>query len=73
VSCNAPTQVELKWTSSGATKVTLVVDGRNFATYGPGPQDHLEPFACDGHPHVYTLRAQGGGQVATATKVITSA
>jgi len=72
VSCSAPTQVELSWTTSGATKVTLVLDGRVFATYGPGPQDHLEYFACDGHPHTYTLRAEGGGQVAAASKVIQS-
>jgi len=72
VSCNAPTQIELSWTSSGATKVTLSIDGRVFATFGPGPQDHLEYFACDGRAHTYTLRAEGGGQVAAATKVITS-
>ena len=52
--------------------MTLVLDGRVFATYGPGPQDHLEYFACDGHPHTYTLRAEGGGQVAAASKVIQS-
>jgi hypothetical protein len=72
VSCNAPTQIELSWTTSGATKVTLSLDGRVFAMYGPGPQDHLEYFACDRRPHTYTLRAEGGGQVATATKVIAS-
>jgi hypothetical protein len=73
VSCNAPTEIELQWTTSGATKVTLSVDGRLFATYGPGPQDHLEYFACDGRVHSYTLRAEGGGSTASATKFVTSA
>jgi hypothetical protein len=72
VPCNAPTEIELRWTTSGATKVTLSIDGRAFATYGPGPQDHLGYFACDGHPHTYTLRAQGGGETATASKTVTS-
>jgi hypothetical protein len=72
VSCNAPTEIELQWTTSGATKVTLSVDGRAFATYGPGPQDHLEYFACDGRAHTYTLRAEAGSAVATASKTVTS-
>ncbi len=73
VQCNGPTMIELQWTATGATKVTLSVDGRPFATYGPGPQDHLEYFACDGRPHVYTLRAQSGATTVTATRVVTSA
>jgi len=72
VACNSPTMIELKWTSSGASRVTLSVDGAAFATFGPGPQDHLEYFACDGHAHTYTLRAQSGGSTATVSKTITS-
>jgi hypothetical protein len=52
--------------------VILLVDGRAFATYGPGPQDHLEYFACDGRPHTYMLRAEAGGSTATASTTVTS-
>jgi hypothetical protein len=72
VSCNAPSMVELQWTSIGATRVTLSIDQRAFATYGSGPQDHLEYFACDGGPHTYTLLAVGGGSTATVSKTVTS-
>jgi hypothetical protein len=72
ISCTAPTEIELQWTTSGAVKVTLLVDGRNFASYGPGPQDHLEYFACDGKPHTYTLRAEAGGLTANASTTVTS-
>jgi hypothetical protein len=72
VSCNAPTELELQWATSGATAVTLSIDGRVFAAYGPGPQDHLEPFACDGDPHTYTLGASAPGASTTASKTVTS-
>jgi len=73
VSCNSPTQIELKWTASGATSVVLAIDGAQFATYGGGAQDHLEPFACDGKSHSYKLTAHAGSATATATQVVTSA
>jgi hypothetical protein len=72
VQCNAPTEIELTWTTSGAVKVTLLIDGRTFAAYGPGPQDHLEYFACDGRPHTYTLRAEAGADTATASTTVRS-
>jgi hypothetical protein len=64
--------VELQWTSTGATTVTLSIDGRAFAMYGPGPQDHLEYFACDGRPHTYMLHAVGGGSSASQSLTVTS-
>jgi hypothetical protein len=64
--------IELQWTARGATTVTLSIDGRAFATYGSGPQDHLEYFACDGRTHTYTLHAVGGGSSATVTRTVTS-
>src|SRR4029079_10893974 len=48
VVCNAPTQVELKWNTSGATKVVLAIDGDGaFANYPNGPKDALFPLSCD--------------------------
>jgi hypothetical protein len=72
VHCNAPTSIELKWTSSLATSVELSIDGARFATFGGGAQDHLEYFACDGKPHTYLLTARSGSATATATQVVTS-
>jgi hypothetical protein len=72
VQCNAPTEIELKWTALRTSSVTLSIDGAQFATYGGGAQDHLEPFACDGKPHTYVLTARSGSATATATQVVTS-
>jgi hypothetical protein len=72
VSCNAPTQIELKWTATLATSVDLSIDGTRFATYNGGAQDHLEYFACDGKPHTYTLTARSGSASAIASRVVTS-
>ncbi|HEY5078129.1 MAG TPA: hypothetical protein VIJ48_11535 [Acidimicrobiia bacterium] len=72
MSCNAPTQIELKWTASLATSVDLSIDGTLFATYKGGTQDHLEYFACDGKPHTYLLTARSGSATATATAVVAS-
>ncbi len=70
--CNTPTQVQLEWTAANALTVDLAIDGQFFASYGGGAQTHLEYFACDGHPHAYTLTAHAGSRTATATKVVTS-
>ena len=70
VQCNAPTSIELKWTSTGATSVALSIDGILFAGYGGGAQDHLEPLACDGKSHTYLLTALGHGQNASAAMVV---
>jgi hypothetical protein len=68
VSCNAPTMIELKWSTSGASKVTLSIDGPGiFGTYPAGAHDSLFPLACDGHTHTYTLTASANGAVATKT------
>src|SRR5439155_11376196 len=68
VQCNAPTQIELKWTAPSTTSVELSIDGAKFASYGGGPQDHLEYFACDGRAHTYVLTAKSGSATATATQ-----
>jgi hypothetical protein len=65
--------IELKWTSVGVSSVSLLVDGKPFATYGGGPQDHLEYFACDGAAHTYTLRARQGTSTSVASLVVKSA
>jgi hypothetical protein len=72
VTCNAPTMIELKWTSVGVSAVDLLVDGAKFASYGGGAQDHLEYFACDGSPHTYTLQALVGSTTVTAVQVVKS-
>lgn len=72
VSCNAPTMIQLKWTSTRATSVALSIDGKLFAAYGGGPQDHLEYLACDGKSHTYLLTALGQGRTATAAKIVAS-
>jgi hypothetical protein len=72
VSCNAPTMIELKWSSTGVSSVALLVDGKPFATYGGGAQDHLEYFACDGPPHTYTLQARLGTTTVTSVQVVRS-
>jgi hypothetical protein len=60
--------VELKWTTSGATKVTLAIDGPGiFATFANGAHDSFFPLACDGHTHTYTLVATGPNGSATST------
>ena len=64
--------IELKWTASGATSGALSIDGSQFATYTGGAQDHLEPFACDGKSHTYTLTAHAGAATATASLVVSS-
>jgi hypothetical protein len=70
--CGPPTEIELKWTAVGAISVDLALDGRQFASFRDGPQDHLEYYACDGHPHTYRLTAHGAaGATATVSKVVT--
>ncbi len=72
VSCNAPTMIELKWTSTRVSTVDLVIDGQQFATYGGGAQDHLEYFACDGASHTYELKARVGTATVTAVQIVRS-
>lgn len=68
--CNAPTEVELKWSTSGATKVTLSIDGPGiFSSFPPGSHDGLFPLACDGNTHSYMLTATAADG-STATKTI---
>jgi hypothetical protein len=64
--------IELKWTSVGVSSVVLLVDGKPFATYGGGPQDHLEYFACDGATHTYTLQARKGTTTETVVREVKS-
>jgi ABC-type Fe3+-hydroxamate transport system substrate-binding protein len=66
VGCNAPTSIELKWTTSGAAKVTMSIDGSGvFASYPNGTRDVLLPLACDGKTHTYKLTATAGGATAS--------
>jgi hypothetical protein len=70
--CGPPTEIELKWTAVGAISVDLDLDGRVLASFRDGAQDHLEYYACDGHPHTYRLTAHGAaGTTATVRKVVT--
>jgi hypothetical protein len=62
IQCNAPTQIELKWTASGAQDIALYVDGGPaIAHYHNGAQDELIPLTCDGRSHTYTLKATASG------------
>ncbi|MDQ1456764.1 MAG: hypothetical protein QOH28_2384 [Actinomycetota bacterium] len=70
--CNAPTMIQLQWTTVGASSVDLSIDGKPFATFGGGAQSHLEYYACDGKPHSYVLTARAGSATATANRVVTS-
>jgi hypothetical protein len=73
VVCNAPTQVELKWNTSGATKVVLAIDGDGaFANYPNGPKDALFPLSCDGKTHTYKLTASSGARSATSSISVTT-
>jgi len=67
VICNAPTQVQLHWTTRGASKVQLRIDGGAvFATYPGGARDPLVPLDCDGETHSYALTARAAnGDTAT--------
>jgi hypothetical protein len=65
VQCNAPTQVELKWTTSGAAAVTMSYDNGVIANYPNGAHDVLLPLDCDGKSHTYTLKATAPGVSAT--------
>ena len=70
VSCNAPTMIQLSWQSVLLNSVDLSIDGTFFASYGGGPQSHLEYLACDGKAHTYKVAAKGGSP--GATLVVTS-
>ena len=72
VACNAPTMIQLSWTATGATSVALSIDGKLFAAYGGGPQDHLEYLACDGKTHTYLLTAFGNGRSTSVAERVTS-
>jgi cytoskeletal protein RodZ len=67
VDCDAPTQIELAWNTQNATRVTVSIDGPGvYDEYGPA-ETVLVPFACDGQPHTYELRAYGDdGSVSSA-------
>jgi hypothetical protein len=73
VQCNAPTQVELHWETSGANRVELRINsGAVFATYADGPHDELVPLACEGTPQTYQFTARAAdGQTATRTLTLT--
>jgi hypothetical protein len=71
VSCNAPTMIELKWTTRGAARVEMHIDGGSaFATYPNGTQDQLLPLTCDGRAHTYELVASAGPERTSKTLTI---
>ena len=71
--CNAPTSVELEWTTQGAASVTLRIDGGPvFAHYSDGAHSELAPLTCDGNPQTYLLTARAANGT-TASKTITLA
>jgi hypothetical protein len=73
VDCNAPTSVELNWTTTGAAKVELQIDaGPVFAHYPNGAQDQLEPLTCDGKSHTYTIVATDANGAATSKSLTIS-
>jgi FtsP/CotA-like multicopper oxidase with cupredoxin domain len=66
ITCNAPTQIELRWTTTGAASVAMHIDGGAALThYANGPQDQLLPLTCDGKSHTYTLVATDRAGVST--------
>jgi len=69
--CNAPTQVELHWSTHGAKTVSLRINGGPvFATYPNGKSDELVPLACTGSAQTYLLTARDANGRAT-TKSLT--
>jgi hypothetical protein len=73
VECNAQTtMVELQWEIAGATKTVLSIDGSPFATFTGGTHQGLEPLACDGTPHVYTVRGTSAKGVGTKSLTLTT-
>ena len=72
VTCSAPTQAQLHWTTRGATKVELRIDGGPvFSTYPDGKREPLVPLACDGKTHTYELTARAAnGETATKSLAI---
>ncbi len=72
VTCSSPTQVQLHWTTQGAAKVELRIDGGPvFSTYPGGKREPLVPLACDGNTHTYQLTARAGnGAIATESLAI---
>ncbi len=69
--CNAPTQVELRWESKDAETVTLRINGGPvFASYPNGKHNELVPLACDGKSQTYLLTAHAANGD-TATKSVT--
>lgn len=57
----------LSWTTTGATGVSLLIDGGLFSSYGPSGSATL-PFSCTASPnttqtHIYTLQTTGTQQL----------
>ena len=62
VECNAPTTIEMKWTTTGAKAVEMDIDGGGaFTHYANGTHDEMLPLACDGNSHTYKLVATAPG------------
>jgi hypothetical protein len=74
VDCNAETtDVELRWTATGATKVELRIDDAPFASYGNGSKTELVPLECDGQPHEFEVTASAGGSRSSSSLTLRSA
>ncbi len=74
VECNAQTElIELSWTTSGATKVVLRIDGGDPYTYSNGAHTEMLPLTCDGKGHKYELTATAPGTRASQSITLRSA
>jgi hypothetical protein len=73
VSCNAQVQlIEVSWTTSGASKVELRIDGGNPYHYSNGSHTETLPLICDGKSHVYELTATGPGNTVSQSITLQS-
>jgi hypothetical protein len=71
VTCNAQTQqIEMSWTTSGATNVELRIDDGAPYHYSNGSHTEILPLTCDGKSHTYKLTATGPGTSASQSLIL---
>lgn len=71
VTCSGPTMITIRWKTQNAHHVTISIDGPGiYGTYPPNGKAQF-PFACDGNPHKYMIKAYSAtGQTAMITKKV---